>query len=87
VLTFSGGIGENSALVREQVCKGLAAFGIELDAERNRTARLEQKISADKSPVTLLILPADEERIVARATAAVIGGLRSRAAAPTQNPA
>jgi acetate kinase len=87
VLTFSGGIGENSAWVREQVCEGLETFGIELDAERNRAARLEQKISADRSPVTLLILPADEERIVARATAAVIGGLRSRAAAPTHNPA
>ena len=86
VLTFSGGIGENSALVREQVCKGLATFGIELDAERNRAARLEQKISADRSPVTILILPADEERIVARATAAVIGGLRSPAAVPTQKP-
>jgi acetate kinase len=87
VLTFSGGIGENSALVREQVCKGLETFGIELDTKRNRGARLEQKISADQSPVTILILPADEERIVARATAAVIGGLGSRAAVPTRNPA
>ena len=86
VLTFSGGIGENSAPVREQVCKGLAAFGIELDAERNRTARLEQKISIDQSAVTILILPADEERIVARATAAVIGGLHSRAATPARTP-
>ena len=87
VLTFSGGIGENSAWVREQVCKGLETFGIELDAKRNRGARLEQKISSDQSAVTILILPADEERIVARATAAVIGGLGSRAAAPTRNPA
>jgi acetate kinase len=74
-------------LVREQVCKGLETFGIELDTKRNRGARLEQKISADQSPVTILILPADEERIVARATAAVIGGLGSRAAVPTRNPA
>jgi len=87
VLTFSGGIGENSALVRARVCKDLAAFGIELDAERNRGARLEQKISTDQSPVTLLILPADEEKIVARATAAVIAGLPAQAAVPARSQA
>lgn len=76
VLTFSGGIGENSALIREQVCQGLAEFGIELDPECNRSANGEARISSASSRVAVLILPADEEKIVARATAAVIGNPR-----------
>lgn len=74
VLTFSGGIGENSTAIRAGVCRGLEGFGIRLDEARNNAARGEAKISADDSAVTVLIVPADEERIVARATAELIGG-------------
>jgi acetate kinase len=70
VLTFSGGIGENSAGVRAAVCQGLAGFGIVLDAERNQTVRGEGRISPDGAAVTVLVLPADEEIVVARAVAA-----------------
>ena len=73
VLTFSGGIGENSADVRAAVCQGLTSFGIVLDAERNRTLRGEGRISPDGAPVTVLVLPADEEIVVARAVAAFLG--------------
>ena len=73
VLTFSGGIGENSAPVRAAVCANLAAFGIELDEERNRALRGEGRISRDGAAVTVLVLPADEETIVARAVAAFLG--------------
>jgi acetate kinase len=72
VLTFSGGIAENGAATRAAVCKGLAAFGIELDATKNAAARNEAKISADTSKVAIYIVPADEERIVARAAAQVV---------------
>jgi len=80
VLTFSGGISENSALIREQVCKGLSAFGIELDPGCNHSAVGEARISTDLSRVAVLILPADEEKIVARATAAAIEKPDSRPA-------
>jgi acetate kinase len=73
VLTFSGGIGENSADVRAAVCAGLAEFGIELDAERNAGLRGEGRISRDGAAVTVLVLPADEETVVARAVAAFLG--------------
>ena len=73
VLTFSGGIGENSAEVRTAVCAGLAAFGIELDAERNAGLRGEGRISRDGAAVAVLVLPADEETVVARAVAAFLG--------------
>jgi acetate kinase len=67
VLTFSGGIGENSAPIRESVCAGLGELGIHLDAVRNQAVRGEGRISADTARATILVIPADEERVVARA--------------------
>jgi len=73
VLTFSGGIGENSADVRAAVCANLEAFGIELDPARNADLSGEGRISCDSTPVTVLVLPADEETVVARAVADFLG--------------
>jgi acetate kinase len=75
VVTFSGGIGENSAAVREGVCAGLGELGIALDPERNASAKGEAVLSPDGARVSILLVPADEERIVARAVAQVIGAL------------
>jgi acetate kinase len=85
VLTFSGGIGENSAEIRSAVCRGLSAFGIELDEEWNRTVRRQGTISSDKSAVKVLILPADEEIVVARATAAAIAKQKRGSEADSSN--
>jgi acetate kinase len=71
-ITFSGGIGENSAAIRSAVCRGLAGFGIELDEAVNRTARKAGAVSAAGSGVKVLIIPADEEIIVARETVNVV---------------
>jgi acetate kinase len=73
VLTFSGGIGENSAGVRAAVCAGLDELGIALDPARNAAPTGEAVLSSDEARVTILLVPADEERIVARAVAGVIG--------------
>jgi acetate kinase len=72
VLTFSGGIGENSPEVRAAVCEGLSAFGLDLDMARNEAARGEATLSPESSPARILVIPADEERIVARAAAEVV---------------
>lgn len=69
VLSFSGGIGENSASVRCAVCEGLSGLGIELDPERNAAAEGESVLSRDGVPARILLVPADEERIVACAVA------------------
>jgi acetate kinase len=74
VLTFSGGIGENSAAIREAVCAGLAELGITLDPGRNQAVHGEGRISADTARTTILMIPADEERIVARAAAGLVCG-------------
>jgi len=72
VITFSGGIGENSAEIRSAVCRDLAAFGVELDEDMNRAARTAGTISGEGSRVKVLIIPADEEIIVARETVGVV---------------
>ena len=72
VITFSGGIGENSAAIRAGVLKGTAAFGIELDEKANQSIGGEGAISASSSTVKVLVIPANEESIVARETVAVV---------------
>jgi acetate kinase len=75
VLSFSGGIGERSGSVRAAVCAGLGELGIRLDPARNAAACGEEaQLSGDAERVKILLLPADEERIVARAAAEVVQG-------------
>jgi acetate kinase len=71
-ITFSGGIGENSAEIRSAVLKDLSAFGVELDEDRNNSAHGESTISTDGSAVKVLVVPSNEEIIVARETVAVV---------------
>ena len=73
ILSFSGGIGENSAAVRSAVCADLEELGIALDPARNAAARGEAVLSPEGARVTILLVPADEETIVARAVAQVVG--------------
>jgi acetate kinase len=68
-LCFTGGIGQGSAEVRALALQGLECMGIVLDARRNREARgFDEvcRISADDSTVPVLVVPADEERMMAR---------------------
>ena len=72
VLVFTGGIGEGSAWVRSLACQGLAAMGIEIDDLRNRSASTDDgqtvDISGEQSRVKVLVIPTDEERMIARET-------------------
>jgi acetate kinase len=72
ILTFSGGIGERGGAIRAAVCNGLEEFGIRLDA-RQAEAASEARISSADSRVQVWVIPANEEWIVARAAAALIG--------------
>ena len=72
VLTFSGGIGENCVEIRAAVSKGLCGFGIELDEDRNKSLKGEGAISTEGSAVKVLVVPANEEIVVARETVAVV---------------
>ncbi|MDR3722860.1 MAG: acetate/propionate family kinase [Terracidiphilus sp.] len=72
ILTFSGGIGENSIAVRAAVLQGLEPFGIVLDQERNNNLKGEGPVTAAGSKVLATVVPANEEIVVARETAAVV---------------
>jgi acetate kinase len=63
MLVFTGGIGENDIATRAEVCAGLGALGIVLDAKRN-DARGEAVISAENSPVTVRVIPPAEDLII-----------------------
>lgn len=72
-LVFSAGIGENSAFIRKQICEGLSWLGVELDTTANAGAGRETKISTDASRVTVWVIATDEESVIARETAGLIG--------------
>lgn len=69
-LVFTGGIGEHAAPVREKVCRPLAWLGLEFDATAN--AAHAERISTPTSRVTALILPTNEEWMIARHTAKLL---------------
>lgn len=65
---FAGGIGERSPAVRAEVCRGLEAFGIQLDVGANQDANgKEVRISPPEATVQIWVVPTNEELIVARA--------------------
>jgi acetate kinase len=70
LLVFTGGVGEHAAPVRERICRNLGWTGIELDPEKN--AANASDLSADGATVRVVILPSDEERVIARETAELI---------------
>ncbi len=65
-IVFTAGIGENSAKVRQLICARLGWLGVALDAESN--AQHATRISTPASRVDVLVVPTDEEEIIARAT-------------------
>ena len=69
-LVFTGGIGENSAEVREEVCNDLEFLGIELDEMKNRNK--EEIISTENSKVPVLRIPTNEELVIAMDTNRIV---------------
>jgi acetate kinase len=65
-LVFTAGIGENRAGLRSAICANLDQLGIVLDSEQNKTTAQEAVISKDSSPVKIMVIPTNEELVVAR---------------------
>lgn len=76
VLVFTAGIGENSAAAREKVCSGLDFLGISIDPEKNNVRGKETLISTDDSRVKVLIIPTNEELVIARDTQSIVETLK-----------
>ena len=70
-VVFTGGIGENAALVREKVCAGQEWLGLEIDPVRNEEGA--ETISTDTSSINVLVIPTDEEAMIRRHTERLLG--------------
>ena len=73
VILFTGGVGENQASCRAGVCKGLEFMGVKLDAEKNKVRGEEAIISAADSKVKVVVIPTDEELLIASDTMDTVG--------------
>ena len=71
-VVFTGGIGENSSLVRKMVCENMDFLGIKIDENKNNVRGKETDISAEDARVRVLIIPTNEELMIARDTVALI---------------
>jgi acetate kinase len=71
---FTAGIGENSAMVRRDVCGLLGPLSVHLDADRNQTAVPDADVAADDSPARVLVIHAREELVAARAARGLLAG-------------
>ena len=77
IIVFTGGVGENQTGVRENVCAPLAFMGVEIDKELNaKTRGTETVISAPQSKVRVVVVPTDEELMIARDTREIVSKLK-----------
>jgi len=72
-IVFTGGIGENSVLTRQYVCDNLGVLGVELDHDKNNSLRGPVDLSTPQSRVRILLIPTNEEVVIARETVQVVG--------------
>jgi acetate kinase len=71
-IIFTGGIGENAAPIRAQICAGLEPLGIELDQTANHDKSRHPRISTDTSRIAVLVIPTNEELMIALDTQRII---------------
>ena len=68
VVVFTAGVGENQTSMRAEVCKNMEFLGIKFDEEKNKARGEEVVISADDSKVKVVVIPTDEELMIATDT-------------------
>ena len=73
-IVFTGGIGENTCDLREDVCNHLTYLGVKIDSEKNLELRKgkEGELSTPDSKVRVFVLPTNEELLIARDTKAIV---------------
>ena len=75
VIVFTGGVGENQTSTRETICKSLAYLGVTFNAEANKVRGSEIEISGPDSKILVVVIPTDEELMIATDTAEIVGKL------------
>lgn len=76
IIVFTAGVGENQIGMRVDSCAGLDYLGVKIDEERNNVRGKETIISADDSKVKVVLVPTDEEIVIARDTRDLVEGLK-----------
>jgi acetate kinase len=77
ILVFTGGVGENGWEIREDICSDLEFLGIDFDKDRNRGVRsTEAVISKDGSRTTVIVIPTNEEFVIASDTKSIVEKLK-----------
>ena len=71
---FTAGVGENGPETRESACAGLEFMGIKIDPEKDKVRGKEMDVSADDAKVRVLVIPTNEELMIAMDTAAIVKG-------------
>ncbi len=72
IIVFTGGVGENQPQTRERICKQLAYLGVTFNEEANKSRGEEVEISGPDSKVKVVVIPTDEEMMIAQDTAAIV---------------
>lgn len=75
VIVFTGGVGENQISTRENICKALEYLGVTFNAEANKVRGSEIEISGPDSKIRVVVIPTDEEMMIASDTAEIVGKL------------
>lgn len=75
VVVFTAGIGENAWKVRKGACEGLEFLGIKIDPDKNNSSNKETIISEDGSKVKVMVIPTNEEWMIAKDTAEISANL------------
>jgi acetate kinase len=74
LLIFTGGVGENAVETRENICRDFEFMGLEFDKQKNEGVRgKEMVISKKSSKVTVMIVPTNEELVIATETLDIVG--------------
>ena len=74
IIVFTGGVGENQLITRENICRQLEYLGVTFDAEANNCRGKEVVISGADSKVKVVVIPTDEELMIAQDRAAIVAG-------------
>jgi acetate kinase len=77
-IVFTAGVGENDIGTRAKICEGLDYLGVKLDKKRNNVRGEATEISSAKSKVKVLLIPTNEELVIARDTDKICKGLKKK---------
>jgi len=76
-IVFTAGIGENAPELREQVLENMEYMGVRVDREKNKVRGKETDVSAVDSKVRILVIPTNEELVIARDTLEIVNAAKN----------